>query len=279
MRNRLFLLLPFFSVVVFLSSCSSKGTKSEAKQNKDSIADEESASNSSTKIKLPSPVELYLFIREAKVQYTGVSLNPIDNASKYVTANKKAANFGVYASDLAYCTVYERQQESNNYFKTIKEFAQQLGINEGFDKAIVSRIDANLYNTDSLYQITNDSYWKVCNYLEENNKQDVLAPILVGGWIESLQLAINSVDKFNQSNVIVIRITEQRFLLENLLEYLKTLKNSATDKDIVAYMNDLNDLQSSFDKLYDNPNNVLITLGQYKDISQKVKAIRTKIIN
>jgi len=227
-----------------------------------------------TKVKLPSPVEFYLFIRESKAQFNAVALNKKEKAINYITSSQKATNFGIYASDLAYCTVYEQQQETNDYFKTLKNLAGDLGVNEGYDKTILTRIDKNLTNSDSLYQITNDSYWKVCNYLEDNNKTNILGPILIGGWIESLYLGIHSVETFSQDNPIVQRITEQRYLLDNLLDYISTLKKT---KELEMYTSKLVDLQSSFVKLASNPNNILITKEQYKEIGLKVINLRNEI--
>jgi hypothetical protein len=97
----------------------------------------------------------------------------------------------------------------------------------------------------------------------------------MGGWIESVYIAINSVEKFDANNEVVMRITEQSYLLENLLDYLKTLRK---DPDTERYIKMLIELQYSFDKLYDNPESTLITKDQYKEISQKVKAIRAEMI-
>ena len=266
--------LIWFPVAVLLSACSGEGSKGNQEQT-DSVVSEEVIKSENTKYKLPSPVELYLLLREAKAQFNLDAMNNVDKVANYLTSTQKAINFGIYASDLAYCTVFEKQQETHTFFKILKILATQLGVTEGYDNAIVSRIDKNLYNSDSLYQITSDSYWEVCNYLEENGKANVLAPILMGGWVESVYLSINSVDKFDANNEIVMRITEQRYLLENLLDYLKTLhKDPETEK----YIKMLVELQSSFDKLYDNPDNILITRDQYKEISQKVKAIRSEMV-
>jgi hypothetical protein len=261
------------AVIPLFFSCSNQtgettsGNDSFSSLKKDSIGE-------NTKVKLPSPVEFYLFIRESKAQFNNQALNRFDKSSNYVTSTKKALNFGVYASDLAYCTVYEQQQETNNYFKTLKHFAGELGVNEGYDKSIILRINNNLNNSDSLYQITNDSYWKVCNYLEDNSKSNILGPILIGGWIESLYLGLRSVETFSQDNPIVQRITEQRYLLDNLLDYLTTLKKS---KDLELYVTKLSALQASFVKLATNPNNILITKDQYNEISEKVADIRNEI--
>lgn len=264
------------SLLLLLYSCSNTNTNES--ETKDTIAVIDSSmlpNGDKTQYKLPSPVELYILIKEAGAKYNKEILNKPENSALYLTSTSKAVNFGVYASDLAYSTVYEKQQETHTYFKTLKDLASQLGISDGYDASIVKRIDQNLYNSDSLYQITNDSYWEVCTSLESNGKANVLAQILMGGWIESLYLAVNSVDKFNPENEIIMRITEQSYLLENMLDYLKTLQK---DKETEEYMKHLTDLQYSFDKLYDNPEGVLVTKDQYKEIAEKIKSIRAALI-
>ena len=265
--------LIFISSIFLLYSCSNQSEESISDKDSFNITSVDSKEGK-TKVKIPSPVEFYLFIRESKAQFNASALNNIEKTPNYITSSQKAVNFGIYASDLAYCTVYEQQQETNNYFKTLKNIAGELGVNEGYDKTILTRINKNLTNSDSLYQITNDSYWKVYNYLEDNNKSGILGPILIGGWIESVYLGFKSVETFSQDNPIVQRITEQRYVLDNLLDYLSTIKKTT---NIDGYITQLNDLQTSFVKLASNQNNILITKEQYKEIGTKIIKIRTEI--
>lgn len=267
------------SALAILASC---GTQQSTSDNQNATADsivkaEEKniIIDNNTKYKLPSPVELYILIKEAKAKYTPEALHDITKSSKYITSDAKAINFGIYASDLAYCTVFEKQQETHNLFKTIKTMGVELGISEGFNASIVERIDKNLYNSDSLYQITNDSYWEVCNSLEEQGNANILSKILLGGWVESLHLAIQSVEKFDTSSELVLRITEQSYLLENLIDYISSLAKDDSNDELLQR---LLDLQYSFDKLYDNSEDVLITPEQYKEIAQKVDNFRNQLI-
>ena len=40
----------------------------------------------------------------------------------------KAINFGIYAADIAYCSSFEKNQETQEYFVTAKEIAKAFGI-------------------------------------------------------------------------------------------------------------------------------------------------------
>ncbi|MBI5540254.1 MAG: hypothetical protein HY951_09375 [Bacteroidia bacterium] len=225
-------------------------------------------------VKIPSPIELFSFIYEANAKYNKENLNSTDNRAKYVTNQKKAINLGIYASDLGYCTVFKQNKETFSYFSVTKKMADELGLTEGFDEKIVSRIDANMSNSDSLFQISNDSYSTAVRFLEQQGQGNLLPLMITGAWIESVNIAIKSVDKFNPDNEIVIRIADQGLLLENLLDMYKSLGENENEPELY---NKLLDLQQSFDKLYDNTDEI-ITKKQFEEISSKIKAIRAELI-
>lgn len=269
------LLFVGFVAAVFCTSCTSD-TEKEKKTNKDSL--ELAKKNKVAKpeiFKVPSPIEFYQFIKDQGIRYDKNMLANADNVSKYVTSKSKAMNFGILASDLAYCTVYGRSQETFQYFKSSKVLADGLGLAEGFDDIVSKRLNANMNNSDSLYQITNDAYADACQYLENEDKSDVLAYILAGSWVESLYLAMNSIKKFNAEDPIVIRIAEQQMILENLNSSFQNIDKK--DPDFIDMKEKMKKLQVVFDKLYDNTD-ALITKKQYDEIFAKVKEMRKEII-
>jgi hypothetical protein len=184
-------------------------------------------------------------------------------------------NFGIYASDVAYCTIYGKNQETFKYFSASKQLADQLGFTEGFDDKIAKRIDQNVSNSDSLLKITTESFASATNFLQDQGQMDLLPLIVGGAWIESVFIAVNSVEKFSPDNEIVIRIADQQFLLENLVEYLKSVGENETNKN---FYKQILDLQTSFEKLFDNTD-VVITKEQFNEISKKVKSIRSEIVS
>lgn len=281
MKNTSFLTLIFLALALILVwSC-----KNENKQTTDENAVDSAAikkeikqtkAEKNTSYRLPSPVEFYMFIHDAKAKFKKNALNSPDNISKYMTTSSKSLNFGIYASDLAYCTVFGENQETFVYFSKAKQLADDLGLTEGFDAKIANRINTNINNSDSLYKITNDSYWDAVTFLEEQDKANLLPFILVGSWVESLHIAFSSVDKFSTKNEVVVRIAEQQLLLENLLDHLNSLGDNDQLKGIITK---LTDLQSIFDQLYENGDNVIITEAQFKAISKKVEDIRKEFVS
>jgi len=173
-----------------------------------------------TKYNLPFPVDLYTFLNENDVLYDNTLLNSPTNLTKYNTSISKSINFGVYASNLAYCTVYGQNQDAMLYFKATKRLAADLNIIEGYDKDIIDRMSANINNSDSLLLMATNAYWSACNYLEQNNQINILPFIVAGGWLESVYLSLASVQNSDVEDKIYDKIIEQRADLENLLKYL-----------------------------------------------------------
>lgn len=258
-------------LIPFIYSCNNT---EENSQQQNIVIEEEEVGPSLTTIKVPSPVELYMFMYNAGLKYEKSFLNPADRSTKYVTSYKKSLNFGIYASDLAYCTVFKQNKETFAYFSTTKKLADDLGLTEGFDEAIVSRIDANISNSDSLYKITNDSYSSATSFIEQQGNGALLPLMLTGAWIESVNIASRSIKKFSTEDEIVLLIADQQFLLESILEMFETIPAEDNYPELVEK---LKDLQQSFDKLYDNAD-VRITQKQYDEIVTKVKVLRAEIV-
>ncbi len=262
-------------VTIFNSSCTND-TEKEKKVNKDSLENVKKAKAAKSEVfKVPSPIEFYQFMRDQSVRFNKTILSNGENASKYVTTKSKAMNFGLYASDLAYCTVYGMSQETFQYFKASKSLADGLGLAEGFDDIVSKRLNNNMNNSDSLYQITTDAYADACQYLESEDKTDVLAYILAGSWVESLYIAMTSIKKFNTEDPVIVRIAEQQMILENLNASFQNIDKK--DADFTDMVTKMKNFQTIFDKLYDNTN-ALITKKQYDEIFKKVKELRKEII-
>ena len=273
MKMEYFKLLFLSSIIVVMFSCNDSTPPAENIID-DSTSTGEVAELQKNIIKIPSPIELFSFIYDANAKFKKENLNSSNNRTKYLSNQKKAINLGIYASDLSYCTVFKQNKETFSYFSITKKMADDLGLTKGFDERIVKRIDQNMNNSDSLYQISNDSYSTAVRFLEQQGQGNLLPLMITGAWIESVNIAIKSIDKFNPNNEIVIRISDQGLLLENLLEMYKSL--GVNDKEPDIY-NKLINLQQSFDKLYDNTDKA-ITKRQFEEISSKIKAIRAELI-
>lgn len=271
-------LLVFFMAI--LSCKSNKKKELQATQKKDSLSQKPSdtiAKNieKSTFYKIPSPAELFVFLKEEGKFFNPNSLNPIENKDKYNTTSSKALNFGIYASDLAYCSMFEKNQETAKYYSVAKELADELGLVKGFDKNLTQRLENNINNSDSLFHIANEAYWRAYNFLEREDKTNILPYIIVGNWIESVYIAIYSIDKFEPDDIVIKRIADQDLVLDNLMAYLNNTRNKEELEDIII---NIRIILRTFEKRYDNDNKNL-NKELFKRIRSKINNLRNDYIS
>ena len=294
-----FLFLRFYIVAIIILFHSCKSNKSE-----DQIEEKINQSIDSTQptlikfdntvFSMPSPYEIAYLIKKANLTYNKDILNPYNKSSNYVTNFEKALNLGIYGSDLGYLTLYGQNSEAIQYFSVIKILAQELNIENAFDKKTVNRIESNIGNQDSLMYIVSNSYRKADQYLKDNNRNDIGVLVLAGGWIESTYL-LTQLAKQTKKQEILTRIAEQKRPLDNLIKLLSPYYN--TSKEYAELTDKLIDLAYDFDGIdikytYSPPtidevnkmtiinskSEVIFNDQQLQTITEKIEKIRSSIV-
>ncbi|MBL4651406.1 MAG: hypothetical protein JKY53_00875 [Flavobacteriales bacterium] len=195
---------------------------------------------------LPSPIETASLMQKAGAEYDASILNPVLNVNKYELASTKALNLGVYGSDLSYASVFDQTQEVIFYLSSCKKLADGLGLTNAFDAATMVRIEENINDKDSLLHLISDSYWMVDAYLEENERSNLSALIISGGWVEGLYIATR-LALTNPTQELVDRVAEQKLSLTHLLAIINTYKGDHGDVNDVY--TELLEIQTIFDKI------------------------------
>lgn len=242
---------------------------------------------------VPSPVELAQIIENSGANYNSDLLNDINNVSKYTTSLARAYALGVYGADLAFTSIFDQTQESMLYVKCTSAMAEALGVSTAFNNETVSRMDANKGNRDSLLSIITESYYETDAYLRENQRGNISAIVMAGGWIEALHLSCQlSVETNNKA--IKKRVGEMKGSLDNLIGLCEVYKGM---EGIDAVVSDLNALKDIYNQIKvestpvssttDDENKVTTLSGGssyelsdelLKKIAEKTNEIRTRII-
>ncbi|HBS87187.1 MAG: hypothetical protein A2W91_03130 [Bacteroidetes bacterium GWF2_38_335] len=278
--NRLFMksvsLFFLIGIIVFISSCNTTEEKETGTKTKDTVENDTVIKEDLADVySLPSPTELYDLMQQGGAKFKSEILNDVNNVKKYSTTKSKAINFGIYASDLAYCSVFNNNQKTFLYFKVAKDLADQLGLTKGFDEKMMNRINKNLNNSDSLFQIATDSYTSAKNAMG-NDASSALFPLMIyGGWLEGAYIATRSVDNFKQDNPVLMRVAEQGVMLQMLVEFLQTFEKTA---DVADVINELIDVQMAFDELMENDEETVMTKAQFEKISKLIFTLRNKYV-
>jgi hypothetical protein len=285
--------LLFLSAITALSlnSCGG-GDKADDTESVDSTKTEEPKTGpvSETFFQVPSPGEMLTFIKMVGgTKNKDISfLNPSSNEKKYTDIKSKALNFGIYSCDLSYCSIFEIGSESLKYFKTVKMMGDQIGVSTAIKPDVLKRLEANISKPDSLAVITDDVYFSSFEALEDSKQGPTLALVVAGGWLESIYIAIN-LAKYTPNSPVIERLADQKYTLENLLEFLKKHEAdenvAAVKKDFEALLAEFNkiseqDAKPAKDKTGDNKKTLeggkqlVITEEVYNAITGKIKQVR-----
>jgi hypothetical protein len=245
--------------------------------------------NNEMSYQVPSPGEMLSFIKDVggKNNKNTTFLNSPDNTKNYADAKSKALNFGIYSCDLSYCSIFEIGTDALKYFKVVKQLGDDIGVSTTIQPTMVKRLEANVGNPDSLSLISDDIYFSSFETLQNGQQGGTLALVIAGGYVESLYIVCN-LTKYDPKSPAVERVADQKYTLDNIIEFMKKYESDAGVKEVSAQ---LTELKSVFDKLGEkqveapkdekNKTKVLgggtvleISADQYKAICDKVKAVR-----
>jgi hypothetical protein len=226
-------------------SCNGEGevkTKTEANAIEDGAR--ESRRKENIKVILhtvPTPMSTSSLIKAAGADFNGDLMNPIENANRYNSATKQAIALGVYGADLSYASMFDKEQESVMYLSATQKMCSGLGIEGALDKDLFSRMNAHKENRDSVIAIVSDTYYSLDTYLKEIGREDLLALVITGGWVEGLYLA-GSHAKGNPG--LIERIAEQKYSAKSLMDLLDTYTDA-------PHLSDTRDAIAGILKLFD----------------------------
>lgn len=293
---RLYILAGF---ILLFNACKNNKPKDDINAKTDDITlDVEDAHERTVKkifFNLPSPMELTQTLLEAESPYNPDLLNPVDNLGNYETSSKLAMNFGVYGADLCYCRVYDQLQESISYLATIRKITEKLQIPESEGAETINRIEENIENSDSIFQIIADTYAGADGYLKENDRDLTATFILIGGWIEGMYFAVEINKDEISKDQLNLKIAEQKFSMENLMMLVNEYKDDSYITELHPIFEKLaaiyEKIEISYDKAVvvtdqetkvttiDNSTKIDITDEQLDEISKLIGEIRAKIIS
>jgi hypothetical protein len=210
---------------------------------------------------------------------------------------KAAANLGIYLSDLNYSIAFKETATSKEYFTAAHELSKAIGGETATLEFLTKRYNDNLQQHDSARNI-------VTNLLErstadlQGTEREKLAGIAMGAHqIESLHLALGTIETYPKDMlpddaraVILVPIFKlvlnQKPNVENIYNFLASYRNTGeTGPNYAYYLNAFEELIAVYEKLNvdekiaNNQGMELMNDAVVKELSEKVNAIRNKIVS
>jgi len=242
---------------------------------------------------IPSPVQTAFLIKDVGVSFNSDYINPAENAVNYSSNFSKALNLGVYGADLGYLTIYDQTDGALKYLKSVRGLSKDLGLEGAFDEKLAERFSSNIGNQDSMLVFVSDAYKNSDNYLKNNDKDDVAALVLAGGWIESIYIAADAAVSTNNPQLIE-RLGDQKNALASLIAMLGQYNNDTDYEDLIIELEDLYSIFEGITYTYEyvppvtdesnkltvikSKHTVDIADGDLEAIIEKIESIRTEIV-
>lgn len=242
---------------------------------------------------VPSPAQTALAIRKAGLKYQKELAAPLEKGEMLTGKVAQAMVLGVYGADLAYVTVHKDGQRALATLQAIEKLGGKMEVTNAFDRALLDRFKKNMSSEDSLLRFSGTAFRAADQYLKNNDRNDVSALILAGGWIESLYLTVADEAALGNKD-LMDRVGEQKKTLTGLVALI-----GETDKDnsAASLLTALKELEAEFAGVsntytFEKPvtdaaakttyinstNTVEFPADKIKAISDKVTAIRNMIL-
>ena len=245
---RLLIVLGLLSGIVSCSNSDKKNSSSTEDVVDQELQEKQQVVNDVKKVmySLPSPVETTLLLKKAGAGYDESLLNPTSNSNKYNTDKQKALNLGVYGADLSYASIFEQDQTIMQYMNVSKKLAIGLDLLAAIDQSIIDRLEANHDNRDSVIRIISETFLNSNSTLKEDNRPEMAALILAGGWVEALYLATQLTKDVVKDKDLVERIVEQKL---SFGEMEKLLGVYTDNPDIAQVLTQLQPISQAFNAI------------------------------
>jgi hypothetical protein len=151
-------------------------------------------------------------------------------------------------------------------------------------------LDQNQENRDSLLAIVSEAYADLNGYLKENQRIEISALVVAGGWLEALYLSTI----YSENNKdMVQRIAEQKYALTNLVDYYEKFGDRPNLREMKADLLALKEIYNASSEakgktsvskdnsgtvVIGSTNNVSISPETLQKIATKAQELRKKYI-
>jgi hypothetical protein len=200
---------------------------------------------------IPSPRQTIDIITQAGAVFDVQLTNDPRKIDDYTEKTARALNMGVYGADVNYCSAFNKTADVMMLLACTRTLGDQLGLQSVFDQHVQDRLNDNRDNPDSVQTIITNTFWEIESKLQDDGRPELAALIVIGGWIEGMNIACGQAKINLENQQMIDRISEQDVALNNVLalagKYQTT--NEATNEAIKEILVKLEDLKISFDKI------------------------------
>lgn len=244
---------------------------------------------------LPSPHRVTKYFLENNLEFEEELIIKPTATLSYQTNFQKALHIGIFGTNQGYQILFLQDKDSMTLFKKVKDLTNSLGLLDAIDPESLMKIENQKFDSDTILYYLANSYREVNTYAQNQNKHDLSALIIAGGWIESFYL-LTEMQIQNENKNLSQQIAEHKFALDNLIkvlspfydtnrqfkELIDKLVDIAYDLDAVEFEYKFLPPETHEEKMYTivkSTSKVQIGKDQLNHLSTKIKSLRNAVLN
>jgi hypothetical protein len=184
-------------------------------------------------------VSLSDFFARSGGHYKSELLHSLAKAETYLSSQARALNLGMYAVDFNYTRTYEQLQESEHYLNVILNLGSKLGIPNDFIEISIERLDKSIADADSFALIANEIYVKTKSYFTDNENENNVLLILIGGLTEVFYIASQMPITETGALFTYDLLYEQKLAFEGVIKYCELVANNDIFEDVLPLLEEV----------------------------------------
>jgi len=212
-------------------------------------------------------------------------LNDTERFYQYNSNNvKAAANLGVYISDLNYCILFKKKEETRKYFQAAYELSKVIQVDQSILEFLKARYEKNMEQNDSVKSVVNKLLSQSTVGLKGTDRERLAGIAMAGYQIENLHLVLATLaslpnvltdEQAQTQKQLVQYVLDQRGKFEVIYNFVR-VNSDPTDPDknpnYPFFDNALRELIVIYRSVTD-------TDPQVHELKEKVDAVRNKIVS
>jgi hypothetical protein len=249
---------------------------------------------------LMKPTEVAASLQATAADFNPALMNDPKNYGMYANDPvKAAANLGVYLADLNYSIAYKETANTKELFGAAHELSKAIGGEQAVLEYLTKRYSENLDKNDSAKAVMSEFFDKSVTSLQGTDREKLAGITMSAYQIENLHLLLGVIETYpkdmlptdarTQILVPVFRaVLDQKENVEAIYAFLKSVSDptqpdqnpnypyyATAFEELIAVYNKL-DVE---DKIANNQGVELMNDAVVKELSEKVNAIRNKIVS
>lgn len=243
---------------------------------------------------LPSPHRVTKYFLDNNLSFEEDLVLRANTNPVYETNFLKALHIGIYGTNQGYQVLFAQDKDSMALFLQVKELVNSLGLLEAINEESLKAIENRQFEPDTILHFIANSYRDLNSFAQSQNKQNLSALIITGGWIESFYL-LTEMQNLNENINLTFLIAEHKFALDNLIKVLSPfytinqqfkeltdqLVDLAYDLDAVEYEYKFRQASTNEEKkltIIKSTSNIVFGREHLDSLNQKIKSIRNTIL-